>query len=115
MEDLELEVTQLKLVIEEMKLAGIGSMDAQNVGYQPNQTTLRARDVQAALDELWGELHRVQEGAVDMGAPGAGLFDLEQGPLGPRNPKGQAGQDPSTGQGQPQGEQAPAPPRQPGG
>jgi hypothetical protein len=67
-----------------MQLAGIGSMDATHVSYQPNRTTMAARDVQAALDELWTGLHGQQEAAVDMGAPGAGLFDLENGPLGPR-------------------------------
>ncbi len=82
--DLEFEIRQLELVIEEMKQVGVGSMNAENVRYQPNQTTLAARDVQAALDELWRAVRGLQEGRVDMGAPGEGLFDLENGPLGPR-------------------------------
>lgn len=100
-EDLELELSQLKLVIEEMKLAGVGSMDAQNVGYQPNQTTLDARDVQRALDELWTTVHQLQEGQVDMGEPGAGLFDLENGPLGPRTRPDQQAPPPPDGHDQP--------------
>ncbi|MFH1468410.1 MAG: hypothetical protein ABIO70_28735 [Pseudomonadota bacterium] len=83
-EDLELEVAQLKLVIEQMQLAGVGTVEATNVRYQPNRTTMTARDVQAAVDELWSDVHHQQVRAEDMGAPGEGLFDLENGPLGPR-------------------------------
>jgi TolA-binding protein len=84
MEDLELELTQLKLVIDQMQQAGIGSMDAEHVSYQPNRTTLRARTVQDAVDELWADLHREELGQDNPGAAGEGLFDLENGPLGPQ-------------------------------
>ncbi len=108
MEDLELELAQLKLVIEEMKVAGVGSMNAENVQYQPNRTTMSARDVASALDELWNELHRLQEGATDMGPPGELLFSLDEGPLGPRHdprehePPGEPA-GPPPGQGPPPG------------
>jgi hypothetical protein len=83
-EDLELELAQIKLAMEQMNAAGIGSMDAEHVSYQPNATTMSARTVQAAIDEIWVDLHREELAEEDMGEAGAGLFDPDNGPLGPK-------------------------------
>ena len=87
-EDLELQVSQLTLTIEQLRSAGVGTVQAQDVAYQPNQTRLASRNVQDALDELWSIVGRQIDAGTDMGQPGPGLFDLENGPLGPRNPTG---------------------------
>jgi len=84
-EDLELELAQLKLTIEQMQAAGVGTVQAEDVAYQPNATTMAARTAQDALDELWTLNERLRTAATDMGEPGDGLFDLENGPLGPRD------------------------------
>lgn len=88
LEDLEFQVAQLTLTIEEMRNTGVGTVQAEHVAYQPNHTTLAARTVQDALDELWRLVDRQVDANTDMGEPGPGLFDLDNGPLGPRNPPG---------------------------
>ncbi len=84
LEDLELQMVEMSLAIEQMRASGIGVVRAEDVSYQPNRTTLQARTAQEALDEIWASVHSLEGGQIDMGPPGEGLFDLENGPLGPR-------------------------------
>ena len=44
-----------------------------------------ARSAQDAVDELWDHVNRLEGGLERPGPAGEGLFDLENGPLGPRS------------------------------
>lgn len=91
-QDLDIRLARLEILVEEMNNVGIG--EAERVSWQPNKTTLAARNVQDALDELAQKLQDLERAKEDMGQAGAGLFDLENGPLGPRyDPVDQSQQD----------------------
>ena len=71
MSRVELETTTLKIN---------GLMPAENVSYDPRATTLSARDLQTALDELTARLEDAEEQlAEDMGEAGPGLFEVQGG------------------------------------
>ena len=70
----ELETTTLKIN---------GLVPAENVSYDPRATTLSARDLQSALDELTARVAVAEKQLdEDMGEAGPGLFELRDNQQG---------------------------------
>ena len=106
-EALDDRLSRMELLVAEMQEAGIGEADL--IRYDPSRSELDGRSVQAALDELAGQVEALQgEGA--MGEPSNSLFQMhrDDGPMGgarlaPRA-QGQQGQQGQKGrQGGPNG------------
>ncbi len=89
--ELEERVSQLELHVA--RILEEGSSRAEWVGYDPSRTTLSARNLQDAIDELASELKALQRGQEDMGQAGPGLFQLP-----PDNGRGQGSKGPSDAQ-----------------
>lgn len=73
--------------------------DAMQVSYNPSRTTLAARTVQDAVDELALQLKHLEGGPMPLGAPGEGLFQIQ----GKKNQPGGPGGPPGGGKGPPPG------------
>jgi hypothetical protein len=93
------------LELRQTELLTNGVYGAEKVTYDPRDTTLSGRTVQAALDELEARVEALERGTVDQGEPGPALFELrdKHGKLVPAGnaPGGQQGPPPGGAPGGP--------------
>ena len=123
--DLELVQEQLDRVLDEVHSVqenGVGR--AELVPYDPRTTTLEAKTVQTAIDEMMERVKILERNVLDdLGQPGPGLFEIPkdkkkgngpgqqgaQGQQGPPGPPPNGGGPGGPQQGQQGGGQAPSP------
>jgi len=84
------QVARLNQTLEEIQGSGVGN--AALINFDPRATTLSAKNVQDALDEMMARLKVLEHHVLDeMGEPGPGLFEIPKDKKGSRGSKGGPG------------------------
>ena len=74
LDSLEDRISRLELMVAHW--VDEGNVDSLHVRYDPRATTLQARTVQDALDEVAAGLKDLQDAGENMGRPGPGMFRI---------------------------------------